>query len=322
MDFIENKEVPIKEEKPSVKVTPSSGSLITEKVRTNPWILSTIVLGILSVLLLLGVFNPTSGSAVSENEVGDLLINFYEAQGIQGLEVVSVESVDDFYKVDLKYNGQTIPFYVTKSGYLTGNSIISLLEDFPTDGGDLNNSDGGDNVVQVSVDDDAVKGDPNAPVTIVEFSDYQCPFCGRHFRETLPQIISQYVDTGKVKIVFRDFPLGFHEKAEKAAEAAECAGEFGDAKYWEMHDKLYNNQDALDVDDLKSYAVELGLDATQFNDCLDSDKMADEVQADIDEGSSYGVSGTPAFFINGILVSGAQPFSEFEKIIDAELAKV
>ena len=173
--------------------------------------------------------------------------------------------------------------------------------------------------LQVSVDDDPVKGDKNAKVTIVEFSDYQCPFCGRFFRDTLPQIEEQYVRTGKIKMVFRDFPLSFHENAQKAGEAAECAED--QDKYWEMHDKLFQNQQKLAVTDLKQYAADLKLDTKKFNDCLDSSKHKAEVQKDMADGSSYGVSGTPAFFINGRKLVGAQPFSAFKSIIDAELDK-
>ncbi len=172
--------------------------------------------------------------------------------------------------------------------------------------------------VQVSIDDDAVLGKEDAPVTMVEFSDYECPFCGRHFSETYPQIKKDYIDTGKVKLVFRDFPLSFHPNAQKAAEAAECAGEQG--KYYEMHDKLFSNQQALDVASLKAYAQQIGLKAADFNKCLDDGKMASEISKDASEGASYGVQGTPALFINGRLISGAQPYAAFKAAIDAELA--
>lgn len=172
---------------------------------------------------------------------------------------------------------------------------------------------------EVSLDDDAVKGDENAPVTIVEFSDYECPFCGRYVTQTYPQIDRQYINTGKVKYVFRDFPLSFHQNARKAAEATECSGE--QEKFWEMHDKLFQNQGNLDVSSLKKYAADIGLDTGKFNSCLDSGKYAQEVQKDLRDGSSYGVSGTPAFFINGIKIVGAQPFSVFKQIIDSELSK-
>lgn len=170
-----------------------------------------------------------------------------------------------------------------------------------------------------STDDDPMEGDADAPVTIIEFSDFQCPFCGKFFKETLPQLRKDYIETGKAKLVFRDFPLDFHQFAQKAAEAAECAHEQG--KFWEMHDMIFDHQDALAVDDLKGYAKQAGLDTTKFGDCLDSGKYESEVKKDLADGSNVGVSGTPAFFINGMALTGAQPYEAFKQIIDAELAK-
>jgi protein-disulfide isomerase len=170
----------------------------------------------------------------------------------------------------------------------------------------------------------SAKGSPDAPVTIVEFSDFQCPFCEKFFTETLPQIQEEYIDTGKVKLVFKDFPLSFHGQAMPAAMTAECAGEQG--KYWEMHDKLFGEQsrwvDKPEVNDvMKQFADELGLDTDQFNQCFDSNKYADEINADMQEGIAAGVQGTPAFFINGQFISGAQPFEVFKQIIDQMLAE-
>jgi protein-disulfide isomerase len=170
------------------------------------------------------------------------------------------------------------------------------------------------------MDDDAVEGDADAPVTIVEFSDYECPFCERFYSQTLGQIREEYVDTGKVKIVFRDYPLPFHAQAQKAAEAAECAGEQG--KYYEMHDLLFEKGVAGGVSSFKGFASEIGLDTSAFDSCLDSGEMAAEVLRDMQDGQAAGVQGTPGFIINGQLVSGAQPFSAFKQVIDAELAKV
>ncbi|MFH1276388.1 MAG: thioredoxin domain-containing protein [Candidatus Woesearchaeota archaeon] len=167
------------------------------------------------------------------------------------------------------------------------------------------------------MDDDAVEGNPNAPVTIVEFSDYECPFCGRFYSQTYGQLKAKYIDTGKVKLVFRDFPLSFHAQAQKAAEAAECAGE--QDKYYEMHDLLFEKGVSGGVNAFKSYAAELGLDTTAFNTCLDSGQMASEIRKDFSDGSRAGVKGTPAFFINGKLLSGAQPIQAFEQLIEAEL---
>ena len=172
--------------------------------------------------------------------------------------------------------------------------------------------------VQVSLGEDPVKGPATAPVTIVEFSDFQCPYCAR-VTPTLKQIEEKYGD--KVRVVFRDFPLvQIHKDAAKAAEAGECAHEQG--KFWEMHDRLFADQSKLQVEALKQKATEIGLDAEKFNQCLDSSKYAAEVQKDVDEGARYGVTGTPAFFINGRMLGGAQPVEAFMQVIDEELARV
>jgi protein-disulfide isomerase len=172
---------------------------------------------------------------------------------------------------------------------------------------------------EVSLDDDPVKGSSDALVTIVEFSEFECPYCGVYSRDTFPQIDEAYIKTGKVKYVFRDFPLSFHEHAQKAAEAAGCAGEQG--KFWEYHDKLFANQSALTVDNLKQYAKDLGLDTAKFDQCLDSGVRAAEVAKDVADAQNYRVSSTPTFFINGIKLKGAQSFSAFQELIEAELAK-
>jgi protein-disulfide isomerase len=129
--------------------------------------------------------------------------------------------------------------------------------------------------------------------------------------------MKQYGD--KVRVVFKHFPLSFHKNAQKAAEASECAAEQG--KFWQMHDKIFENQQLLSFDQLKAWAKDLKLNISQFNSCLDSGKFAQKVQADMQEGAQKGVDGTPATFVNGILVSGAQPFEAFKQMIDQELAR-
>jgi protein-disulfide isomerase len=208
-------------------------------------------------------------------------------------------------------------------GVLAVLLVVSFIVDAGRDNGGTANTikstetDTETSRVQVSIDDDTIKGDSNAPVTIVEFSDFQCPFCARFYTGAYQQIKQQYIDTGKVKFVYRDFPLGNHEYAQKAAEAAECADDQG--KYYEMHDKLFETG-LLDVANLKLHASNLGLDTAKFDECLDSGKYYNEVQKDFKDGQAAGVDGTPQFFINGIRVRGAQPFSAFQQIIEAELA--
>ena len=170
------------------------------------------------------------------------------------------------------------------------------------------------------VDDDAVLGKKDAPVTIVEFSDYECPFCARFHTQTFGELKKQYIDTGKVKFVMRDFPLSFHANAQKAAEAAECAGKQG--KYWEMYEKLLTEGVAGGVAGFKQYAKAIKVkDQKAFDGCLDGGETASEIRKDFSDGQRAGVQGTPAFFVNGQMISGAQPFSVFQQVIDAELAK-
>ena len=171
--------------------------------------------------------------------------------------------------------------------------------------------------MEALLDDDAVRGDKDAPVTIVEWSDFECPFCARFFEQALPSIEEEYIKTGKVKLVYRDFPLSFHTNAQKAAEAAECAGEQG--KYWEMHDLLFAQGVQGGVAGFKQYAKTLGLNTAKFDTCLDSGAMAGEVHQDMADGAAVGIQGTPGFIVNGKLVSGAQPFAVFKQVIDAEL---
>jgi protein-disulfide isomerase len=183
--------------------------------------------------------------------------------------------------------------------------------------------------VRAGVADAPVLGRPDAPVTLVEFSDYQCPFCQRFFVTTLPAIKKDYIDTGKVRYVFRDFPLDrIHPQARKAAEAAHCAGDQG--KYWEMHDVLYRNQQALQVPELSEHARTLGLDAAKFDECLSSGRHAGQVEKGLTDGAAAGVNGTPGFVVaktkpgdtvEGTPVVGAQPIEVFRKIIDQLLAE-
>jgi protein-disulfide isomerase len=170
---------------------------------------------------------------------------------------------------------------------------------------------------QVEVASAPAKGPASAPVQIVEFSDFQCPFCSRVV-PALHQVVDKYKD--KVRLAFRQFPLNsIHPLAQKAAEASLCANEQG--KFWEMHDAMFGDQQGLAVDKLKEKAAALGLKADQFSSCLESGKMAAAVSADLQAGSAAGVSGTPAIFVNGRMLSGAQPFEALAKVIDEELKR-
>ena len=168
-------------------------------------------------------------------------------------------------------------------------------------------------------DDDPFLGNPDAPVVMVEFSDFECPFCGRFWQQTLPQIREQYIKTGKVRFVYRDFPISsIHSNAQKASEAGECADEQG--KFWEYHDLIFSRQDQMSAANYKRWAAELKLDTARFNACLDGGKYADEVAKDFSDGQAAGVSGTPTFVINGQRIVGALPFEQFKTVLDAALA--
>ena len=184
--------------------------------------------------------------------------------------------------------------------------------------------------IKISVDNDPVRGNPDAPITIIEFSDFQCPFCARFHVQTLPSILEEYIDTGKVNLVYRDFPIqSIHPNALPAAVAAECANEQG--KYWQYHDTLFERQNSwskLDtgsvISTFSQYATDIGLEQQQFDSCLGSGKYLQEVQQDLNDGRTYDITGTPGFFIGNddigfVKIDGAQPFESFKKVIDSQL---
>ena len=166
----------------------------------------------------------------------------------------------------------------------------------------------------VHADDDPFMGPEDAPVTLIEFSDFQCPYC-RRVQSVLKRLMTAY--HGQLKLVFRDFPLRqIHPEAQKAAEAAQCANDQG--QFWPYHDRLFAATD-LGIGDLKQYAAELGLDADRFNDCLDSETYGPEVQSDIDDARAAGVNATPSFFVNGMPINGAVPFERFVELVELAL---
>jgi predicted DsbA family dithiol-disulfide isomerase len=170
--------------------------------------------------------------------------------------------------------------------------------------------------VPVAYDGTRVLGSPKAPVTIVEFSDFQCPYC-RKANATLKELMKKYPD--RVRLSFRDFPLTqIHPRAQRAAEAARCAAQQG--QFWAYHDLIFGNQDRLSDADLGQHARTLGLDSAEFDACLRERRFKTQVEADLKEGAQAGVSSTPGFFINGILLEGSQPIGNFEEIIESELA--
>lgn len=185
--------------------------------------------------------------------------------------------------------------------------------------------------VEFSVAGTPTKGSRAATVAVIEFSDYQCPFCSRYALQTWPQLSKEYVETGKVQYFFVNHPIEqLHPQAFKAHEAAACAGEQG--KYWEMHDRLFGNQSLLAPPELTKHAAAVGLDMAKFQPCLDTSRTADLIRKDLTRSQQIGVTGTPAFLVGRIepngttvkgikMISGAQPLTVFKPILDEALKK-
>lgn len=238
------------------------------------------------------------------NEATVLQVSSTPSFFIDGYPVAGARPYDLFvYAVDLAEKGELAQAYVQEAA-------AAQPQAQPTPSGP----------VDVPVEeDDIILGDPNAPVTMIEFTDYQCPFCYRHATQTLPQLMSTYIESGQVRYVIKDFPLtSIHPQAVAAAEAAHCAAE-QDA-YLPMHEALFTTQQEWsgrsDVDAVfTGYAEQLGLDGESFAECLSSDRYHEAISTDLQTGTQFGVNGTPAFFINGYFVSGAQSYEVFAQAI-------
>ncbi len=257
-----------------------------------------------------GLDKDAAGQAAIE-KIKDLLAS----QGLTG-KVKNVEPLgEDNYRVEIEiFRGgvsqAVTSVYIDRHGENVFTTLVEPVQPTPQP-----------RIVNVSVDDDPYIGPEDAPVTIIEFSDFQCPFCKRFRDQTLDSLLAAY--QGKIRFVYRDFPISrIHPYAMKAAEAANCAGDQG--KYWEYHDILFQNQSEWSREGAKMfpvYAEKLGLDLEEFKTCLDTGKYTEEVKKDVADGKAAGVGGTPTFFINGRVLSGAQPLSAFQRIIDSILVE-
>jgi len=241
--------------------------------------------------------------------------------------IVAVVAIATFF------GGYSIGSFDDSDSGITGEQLKEILSEIktaPTPQPIQSPQPSAPQLFTVSFDGEPVKGNPDAPITVVEFSDFQCPFCSRFFEQTLPLIEKNYIDTGKIKFVYKDLPLdNLHPNARSAHIAAECADEEG--KFWEYHDVLFQKQAVwqrlassdLDIT-LSQFAVDLGMQAASFESCMESQDMADEVNQDTLEAMRNGATGTPTFFIGNekdgfIKMVGAQPFASFQAIIDAQL---
>ena len=206
---------------------------------------------------------------------------------------------------------------------LTSAAGLSVVRYFAgcasSGGGSGGNGNANDNRVEPDLlflleieDIDHVEGDPNAPDTIIEYADFECPICGDFFRENRPAVIADLVDTGQARFVFRHFPIStLHPNARLAAIAAECAVDF-----FEYHDLLFENQDALAREDLIGYAEQVGLNGETFGNCLDAGSKTPRIERDLDSGTQLEITGTPTFFVNDRILTGNHPVEDFEALLD------
>jgi protein-disulfide isomerase len=261
--------------------------------------------------------------AIAAKAAGQSVDAFVEAEGAKRLPAVTEADIAQFYGQNKdRFQGKTldqlrgdIKVYLERGRRQQARAM--LVDELKAKGGaSVKVMLEPPRYVVPTTAEDPVRGTASAPVTIIEFSDYQCPFCAR-VNPTLAKIRQTYGD--RVKIVFKDYPLPNHPQAPKAAEAARCAGEQN--KYWEMHDAMFANQRALEVPSLKQTARAIGLNGATFDQCLDSGKWQSTIRAGSALGDEMGVNSTPTLYINGRVVLGAMPFDNFKSIIDEELTK-
>ncbi len=289
--------------------TPES-SRVSKKPKKRRLILIVILL-VYSVAALM--LTTTSGEImqIAENHVSSLVA---EQGGIARANSISQISGISIVNLDISVNGQT----QNQDVYLTRDGNIMIIGNlFETD--KSLKSDGTYEVPRAEIplgDRELTLGNPDAPVTFVEFSDIECPFCVRFYQDGLVGV-KKLAEEGKVYFVYKHFPLNFHPEAIPGANAIECAADQG--KWMEMHDIIFENQDSLGASSYKTWANQLGLNTAEFNDCFETSKYQDKIDADYELGRQIGVSGTPASFVNGIMISGAQPFTSFEPTILAEI---
>jgi len=282
------------------------------------WSTLALLVALIIVIYLNGFpsINERSKEKTAERAVA--FINENLLAGFATASLTSVKEIDGLYLLDidlvsnLSGESQNATLYVTKDGKLLFPSAIDISSfkyAAPVEEGTED--------VSLEAADDPILGNPEAVLTIVEYSDFECPFCGEVYW-TVKLVLEEYPED--VQFVYKNFLIESHTFAQKAAEAAECANLQG--KFLAYHDILFQNQDALGIDDLKKYAADVGLDTELFTRCLDSGAMAEEVALDMSEGLQEGVSGTPTFFIGEQKIEGNQKFAAFQTIIEEELAKM
>ena len=267
------------------KKTDASQKINDSKLQNHTYLLSLILVGVVLVLVL------SSFSLYKVSQVED-----------------KVTRVDDFFAANAQ-------------GYGNAESGTQTQEQQQGTQGTQGAPDT-QQVEQPDIENRPMMGDPDAPITIVEYSDFECPFCQRYFQQTYPTLKEEYIDTGKVNLVYKDFPLNnIHPLAEPAAIASKCVFKLSgsDETFFEYHDTIFNNQNVLSESNLKKWALDVGVSESNYETCIENPEIASQVQADLEEGTQLGVTGTPSFVIDGELLVGAQPISAFRDVIDSKL---
>jgi protein-disulfide isomerase len=273
------------------------------------------------LVLLAVVLGFTAGSALAQNLNTDQIIKYYRKKNnVPPSQAVAVSGVKDSaikgakegtLEVGTAPQVRKVPFTASPDGKYV---IFAEVSDVTVDPSKAV-------MEKIKLDGAACKGPKDAKVTIVEYSDFQCPFCAKGYTTVEQQVLKEYGE--KVKFCFKDFPLAFHPWAEPAAIAAECVREQKADAYWKVYDGFFQNQKDINPTNVKDKALEFagaGVDKAKFDDCVDNKKTQAGVKADQAEGGSVGVTGTPSFVINGRLLVGAQPYEQFKAVIDDEMA--
>ena len=270
------------------------------------------------VTVLLGI---VAGQALAQTPDNDKIIKYYRKKNnVPPAQAVTVTDVKDspikgakqgVLQVGTAPQVRSVPFTMSPDGRYV---IFAAADDITVDPSKAV-------MGKINIKDEPFRGNKDAKVTIVEYSDFQCPFCSKGYQTIEKQVLTNYGD--KVKFYYKNYPLPFHPWAKKAAIAAACAKEQKPEAFWKLYSYWFENQGQVTPDNVKEKATDVlkdtGIDMTKWNDCFDNQKTAAKVDAEMQEGSSVGVRGTPGFIINGRLVSGAQPYDNFKNVIDDEL---
>jgi protein-disulfide isomerase len=334
---------------PVEQTSVAKGPSLTQRMRQNPWIISTLVFGVVALILLIGTFSAGSGgitgaSVLPKADVEAKIMNFVQSQVGDGATLVGSEVKNGLYEITISYNGQEVPIYMTLDGQNLVQGVapfdLVLQQTQKQDSGNTSGSASGSSApVNVPLGNSPSIGNVNAKVTVVEFTDFSCPFCeaasgyndamtaslksrDSTWEPIVSNLLKDYVNTGKVRFVSK-YAYG-HSGGHPAQLVAWCLNDQNSNLYWKFYPLAFakSTTDVENLDTMEEIAKSIGADMTKLQSCLDSKKFDSQFDTEQAEAQQAGVSGTPAFFVNGRIVEGAQSYTDFKKIVDEELAKV